>query len=449
MWTDADKPAFISHQSWAWRRMLQVGGRAPVDALAPLCRLDSCTIEWRVRRVAHLLRLVNSPPDSWQHVSLLSQFYDATPWLEETLCDLRLVLPTVRIWVETSMDGLPFLVSNGWWGDEGFWCGAQAAALPCDMLGRRCRTPMRFGVIPREVEGIKGHVRNISRALRAFLRREHDSNLLTRLRERNVINSFAKTALLSHRLCAPGPPMHVALDWVSSIRNRAALASLLTGDWFLGRYAGNFFAKSFLPDLVRDSAALAAARTESSRVCICCWHYRREVHEEDEAHVFISCPQYRLHRDKLRRSVSSALSRQIFGLPSAQDKLLGYLGSHMSEDWQAVGTYCGQVRQARRKLRSEFERLEALLKRCDFAAKRMAWRQRGLFVCRHGVFFVAAQGRNCPCMSAHASDDMAWQHARYMPALNEQLRKLIAVPFNAQQYVRLGVLQAQMRASRW
>ena len=60
-------------------------------------------------------------------------------------------------------------------------------------------------------------------------------------------DAFRKTDLLCRRLQSAGPPIHIALDWAGSAANRSGLAGLLTGDWFLARYACNYFAPSFIP----------------------------------------------------------------------------------------------------------------------------------------------------------------------------------------------------------
>ena len=54
---------------------------------------------------------------------------------------------------------------------------------------------------------------------------------------------FAKGGLLLEKIGMHGPKLPVALDWVGAKMNRAAVSTLITGDWFLGVHAGNFFAK--------------------------------------------------------------------------------------------------------------------------------------------------------------------------------------------------------------
>ena len=51
---------------------------------------------------------------------------------------------------------------------------------------------------------------------------------------------YAKTLVVAERLLHPGPPLNVALQWIGPLPHRAAVATFLAGDWFLGRYAANY-----------------------------------------------------------------------------------------------------------------------------------------------------------------------------------------------------------------
>ena len=70
-WTDTDIAQVIKAETRVWRRLLGVGGRAPVDAVAVLLRIDSCILSWCSRRVAYFIRLLNSPADSLHYAALL------------------------------------------------------------------------------------------------------------------------------------------------------------------------------------------------------------------------------------------------------------------------------------------------------------------------------------------------------------------------------------------
>ena len=67
-WSDADCKSICAAQQSGLRRLLNLGGRSPGEIAPHLAGIHSCIIEWRVRRVALLLRLLNSPPDSLQHL---------------------------------------------------------------------------------------------------------------------------------------------------------------------------------------------------------------------------------------------------------------------------------------------------------------------------------------------------------------------------------------------
>ena len=47
-----------------WRKLLQVGGRAPNHAVQILCSTQHCSVEWRAQRAGLVFRLANSPAGS-------------------------------------------------------------------------------------------------------------------------------------------------------------------------------------------------------------------------------------------------------------------------------------------------------------------------------------------------------------------------------------------------
>ena len=55
-WTENDAAPTLKAQASARRRFLQLGGRAPADAVDVLANLECCTIGWRVRRATLFLR---------------------------------------------------------------------------------------------------------------------------------------------------------------------------------------------------------------------------------------------------------------------------------------------------------------------------------------------------------------------------------------------------------
>eukprot|EP00973_Karenia_brevis_P046288 6418083-Karenia_brevis.AAC.1 len=129
------KGAQIVHSS-TLKRLIFISQKAPTEALHCLTGIGTCDVEWRVRRLSLLLRLLNSPPDSWQHIALVSMKLDASPWFEAAECDLYFVVPGIRLEVGSASFG-PFLFSNGWWSDDGLWHCAQPFTLPVDYFGRR------------------------------------------------------------------------------------------------------------------------------------------------------------------------------------------------------------------------------------------------------------------------------------------------------------------------
>eukprot|EP00973_Karenia_brevis_P058372 8129127-Karenia_brevis.AAC.1 len=159
----------------AWRRILQLGGRSPVDVVYCLTGLCPWEVESRIRRVGLLLKLMNSPVHSWQHVALVIQFQMQTEWFRQAFSDLQLVLPHVRLCIGEHSQG-PFLYSTGWWNEVDAWMCAQAHDLPKDMLGRRFRPYAAKSKDDLYEKSVSLHVRTLCGALRSRLRRDHDSN---------------------------------------------------------------------------------------------------------------------------------------------------------------------------------------------------------------------------------------------------------------------------------
>ena len=113
-----------------------------------------------------------------------------------------------------------------------------------------------------------------------------------------------------------------------------------------------------------------------------------------------------------------------------------------------VGDFFTRARQIRRKQKCIFERLNERIATRSFACKRAAWRLRGKQSCRHGVLFTTLPADGCKCMAQHSSEE-DWQNARYMPALDPELKCIVAVPFSKASYTRLSMLQAEARRLLW
>ena len=101
---------------------------------------------------------------------------------------------------------------------------------------------MRFAQPAYERREVRSHVNHITVKLRTTLQRQADTQTFEKIAIRATVDSFAKTALHYLKLQHQGPPLHMALDWIGPRTNRAAVAALFGGDFFLGRYAGNYFA---------------------------------------------------------------------------------------------------------------------------------------------------------------------------------------------------------------
>lgn len=127
------------------------------------------------------------------------------------------------------------------------------------------------------------------------------------------------------------------------------------------------------------------------------------------------------------------------------EKLRLLLSSHFKGDWPALGHFVFRVRQLRRQFRTKLQRLEAKYEKENYLIRKAAWRFQGKKVCRHGVFFLAAQGPSCPCMSPSSFCSSVWKFARWMPKFDNELRALVVTPFKRSEFVRIGCLQASLR----
>ncbi len=252
----------------------------------------------------------------------------------------------------------------------------------------------------------------------------------------------SKLTFLALRLQAPGRPIHLLLDGVARPVHRAALASFLCSDWFFGKHARNYFAKNLLPALPRHLAFVNDLSLSANTVCLACWHSRRQLALEDEFHVICACPEYRKARSTFLQQVSPT-----FALDSSQD-LLNVLSCSNPLVLNALGSFLARVRQNRRQLKLKLERYSNAVLTSSFAVKRAAWRFKGRPSCRHGVLFGTLPPDGCRCMATH-SEDSDWQAARYMPALDHELKIIVAKPFLREQFVRLVTLQHRARTLGW
>jgi hypothetical protein len=220
------------------------------------------------------------------------------------------------------------------------------------------------------------------------------------------------------------------------------MASFLCADWFLAKYAKNYFAKNLLPRSAAHMQAVHDMGIEHNVVCMACWHRRREVALENEFHVTCVCPEYAQARSDLTDRLQLGRSLSTFA---------GFCKLLATDDTHKLSVVCSfliRARQTRRRLKTTFEQLNEKFIIQNFAAKRTAWRLKGKPTCRHGVLFTHLPPTGCKCMKTD-SDDSDWQYAKYMPALNTTLKCIVAVRFERQAYKRLGIVQAEARTLRW
>ena len=111
-WDDGDTLPFINCQTQAWRRMLRVGGRAPLISLYLALAIDCVTITWRVQRAGLFLRMANSPAGSLQQIAMLTFRSLESKWYTMALADLRLVAPDLAFAHGSGHSGA-FLHSTG------------------------------------------------------------------------------------------------------------------------------------------------------------------------------------------------------------------------------------------------------------------------------------------------------------------------------------------------
>ena len=163
---------------------------------------------------------------------------------------------------------------------------------------------------------------------------------------------------------------------------------------------------------------------------------------EDEFHVICACPEH----DKARTDLLTHTSPQ-HTLNSTVD-VCRLLSTGDADKLRAVGSFLVRLRQTRRRLKNSFEQLNEKFNTQSFASKRAAWRLNGKPACRHGVLFTHLPANGCKCMSTDSAE-ADWQHARYMPALNADLKCIATARFHLPTFRRLGLLQAQARALHW
>ena len=177
-------------------------------------------------------------------------------------------------------------------------------------------------------------------------------------------------------------------------------------------------------------------------VCLACWHLRRISVQEDEFHIACVCPEYRNARRDLLTHLQPGVN-----LNCIKD-LLDILSGNDTVALRAAAQFLLRALQTKRRQKLNLERLSSRLESASFAGKRAAWRLKRKPCCGHGVLFTKLPPLGCQCMSATTTPE-AWQDACFMPSLDQELKALIAVPFDQSSRKRLAVLQAEARALGW
>ena len=129
--------------------------------------------------------------------------------------------------------------------------------------------------------------------------------------------------------------------------------------------------------------------------------------------------------------------------------MMAALSCNYTADAERLGALLIRMRQERRKLKSVLERLNEQIVTRAFAARRAAWKLRKKPSCRHGVLFTSLPTNGCKCMSLSSSSAADWEHEQFMPALDHELKAIVAVPFQQHSFVKLGTLQRTARGLGW
>ena len=147
--------------------MLQVGGRAPEDALKPFFGVDAIETTWRVQRLALFLRLANSPAGSLQQIALITLRSLDDEWFLDVVADMCLVVPGINFEVLQSSEG-PYLRSSGLWNDAGEWLSAQPWGFMFSPDGRGLQSGFGSRIVKR-------HIRRCTEIFKASVRRQSNS----------------------------------------------------------------------------------------------------------------------------------------------------------------------------------------------------------------------------------------------------------------------------------
>ena len=225
--------------------------------------------------------------------------------------------------------------------------------------------------------------------------------------------------------------------------HRAAFAAFFTADFFLGRYAANYYAKELLPRTTCRLLLEAPAALERDRICLYCWMHDNKLAEENENHMFFHCPMNQEARCMFKERVSTLTLNKVQQAGNSVQDVCSVLSTATCADLETIGYFLYRVRQARRRFKEHCSSLRDSLKREAFGVRKAAWRTKGQHVCRHGMFYVSRPADGCQCILGD------FGNAMYMPMVSTDLKQLVAVPFKNGSAKRLGQLQAELRRRQW
>jgi len=321
----------------------------------------------------------------------------------------------------------------------------QPYGFPRDMMGRRWRSRTPITKEDEEEKSAQRHARRLASQLRAHLARVNASELFSSIQHSTFGRHAAKLQLMALKCTSPGPPLDIILNWIALPTHRAALSALFCGDFFLARYAANYFANGLVPQNASLQRELASVGLEADRVCLHCWKVHNKVSLEDEAHVLLDCTCYSQCRSTFVACLDETNQALLCGLAPSIEKLVAIFGSHEAAVWQSFASFCSRIRQLRRSLRADFQQKQRFIEKNSFHSRRKEWMQQGRFVCRHGVFWKKHTGTMCKCMAADAD----WKGAAYMPFLDMETKAVVVKPFQEASLRRIGQIRAELRRRQW
>jgi hypothetical protein len=350
-WNDDDLSPIIKEQNAAFRKLLKVSSRAPIDAVTTLLDVQNCTTAFRANRAAHFLRLFNAPPDSYQYAALLVHHQLQTSWFEEALSDVAIAIPDIKVRISTTWGHRRFVSSSASWGHE-----------VLNALRPYIRTPMSQRTNAVEIKTIKHLTKRISSQISSNLKEKCKATARQQILDRASQNVHSKTVFLSAFLAPSQRHPQSVLPLIGPIAHQMALSSLFVGDWFLGEHAANYFAKQFLPTRRDHITACEEKGIPPKRVCLPCWQWLGRITIEDAAHVLFRCPRYDKERSDFYKVMAGTSTAEFTAEKQSEQKVSSVFSSTDPQLWSEIGRLSARIRQSRRRMRAEFQHRVAKLK---------------------------------------------------------------------------------------